>query len=54
MLLMSNQTPKIERIDDRSDPAYGKFVVERSNGATAPRWAAACGACCCPPFPEQR
>ncbi|MHB9023714.1 MAG: DNA-directed RNA polymerase subunit alpha [Armatimonadota bacterium] len=28
MLLMSNQTPKIERIDDRSDPTFGKFVVE--------------------------
>ena len=28
MLLMSNQTPKIERIDDRTDPTYGKFVVE--------------------------
>ncbi len=28
MLLMSNQTPKIERIDDRSEPSYGKFVVE--------------------------
>jgi DNA-directed RNA polymerase subunit alpha len=25
---MTNQTPKIERIDDRSDPSYGKFVVE--------------------------
>lgn len=28
MLLMSNQTPKIERIDDRQDPFYGKFVIE--------------------------
>ena len=28
MLLMTNQAPKIERIDDRSEPAYGKFVVE--------------------------
>jgi DNA-directed RNA polymerase subunit alpha len=28
MLLMSNTTPRIERIDDRSDPRYGKFVVE--------------------------
>lgn len=28
MLLMNNQTPRIERIDDRSDPSYGKFVVE--------------------------
>jgi DNA-directed RNA polymerase subunit alpha len=28
MLLMSNQTPKIERIEDRTDPFYGKFVVE--------------------------
>jgi DNA-directed RNA polymerase subunit alpha len=28
MLLMNNQTPRIERIDDRSEPAYGKFVVE--------------------------
>lgn len=28
MLLMTNQAPKIERIDDRSDAAYGKFVVE--------------------------
>ena len=28
MLLTSNQTPKIERIDDRNDPAFGKFVVE--------------------------
>jgi len=28
MLLMTNQAPKIERIDDRNDPSYGKFVVE--------------------------
>lgn len=28
MLLMSNQTPKIERIDERIDPFYGKFVIE--------------------------
>lgn len=28
MLLLSNQTPKIERIDDRTDPSFGKFVVE--------------------------
>jgi DNA-directed RNA polymerase subunit alpha len=28
MLLMSNQTPKIERIDDRNDPTFGKFVIE--------------------------
>lgn len=28
MLLMSNQAPKIERIDDRNDPSFGKFVVE--------------------------
>ncbi len=28
MLLMSNQTPKIERIDQREDPSFGKFVVE--------------------------
>lgn len=28
MLLMSNQTPKIERIDERNDPTYGKFVIE--------------------------
>lgn len=28
MLLLSNQTPKIERIDDRTDPSYGKFVIE--------------------------
>lgn len=28
MFLMSNQTPKIERIDERNDPSYGKFVVE--------------------------
>ena len=28
MFIMSNQTPKIERIDDRSDLCYGKFVVE--------------------------
>lgn len=28
MLLMNNQTPKIERIDDRSNPSYGKFLVE--------------------------
>ena len=37
MLLTSNQTPKIERIDDRNDPAFGKFVVEpleRGYGAT--------------------
>ncbi len=28
MLLMNNQTPRIERIDDRSIPAFGKFVIE--------------------------
>lgn len=28
MFLMSNSTPKIERIDDRTDPSFGKFVVE--------------------------
>jgi len=28
MLLTSNSTPKIERIDDRNDPAFGKFLVE--------------------------
>jgi len=28
MLFMNNQTPKIERIDDQTDPRYGKFVVE--------------------------
>ena len=28
MLLMNNQTPRIERIDDRSVPAFGKFVIE--------------------------
>jgi DNA-directed RNA polymerase subunit alpha len=28
MLLMSNTTPRIERIDDRTDPRYGKFIVE--------------------------
>ncbi len=28
MLLMNNQTPRIERIDDRTDPSFGKFVIE--------------------------
>lgn len=28
MVLMNNLTPKIERIDDRTDIKYGKFVVE--------------------------
>jgi len=28
MFLLTNQSPKIERIDDRNDPAYGKFIVE--------------------------
>ena len=28
MLVMSNQAPKIERIDDHNDPTYGKFIVE--------------------------
>ena len=28
MLLMSTTTPRIERIDDRTDPRYGKFIVE--------------------------
>lgn len=28
MLLMNNQTPRIERIDDRTDPSFGKFIVE--------------------------
>ncbi|HOS43617.1 MAG TPA: DNA-directed RNA polymerase subunit alpha, partial [Armatimonadota bacterium] len=26
--MMSNTTPRIERIDDRTDPRYGKFIVE--------------------------
>ncbi|MEI7833017.1 MAG: DNA-directed RNA polymerase subunit alpha [bacterium] len=28
MSITSIQTPKIERIDDRNDPTYGKFVIE--------------------------